>query len=81
MSQLGAGGFFLDASFAAGTYRGHNGSIKDAGNFSFRTSLGVGIVLKTGNRVSITIDHLLNSNLKNSDPDTEAILLRYSRRS
>lgn len=70
---------FLEASFAVGGY--HQGTLlgKKADPVLFRSSLGGGVTLKNGNRVSITIDHLLDGDLKNERPGKESIMLRYAR--
>ena len=69
---------FMEASFAVGGY--HQGTFigKEADDVLFRSSLGGGIKLESGNRISLSIDHLLDHNLKNQNPGKESIMLRYT---
>ena len=79
VSRLGTQNFFVEASLSGGAYHQGNGIPKTAENFLFRTSIGAGFYLNTNSRLSLTLDHLLNSDFKNYDPGSEAFLLRYTR--
>ncbi|NUH66356.1 acyloxyacyl hydrolase [Sulfitobacter sp. S0837] len=69
---------FLEASLAVGGY--HQGTYigKEADDVLFRSSIGGGFELESGNRLSLTIDHLLDHSFKNQNPGKESILLRYT---
>ncbi len=69
---------FLEASLALGGY--HQGTYigVEADDVLFRSSLGAGIELDSGNRISLSIDHLLDYSFRNQDPGKESIFLRYA---
>jgi hypothetical protein len=79
LSRLGTPNFFVEASISGGAFHQGNGIPTTTESFLFRSSIGAGFYLDDNSRVSLTIDHLLNSDFKNYDPGTEAILLRYTR--
>jgi lipid A 3-O-deacylase len=70
---------FLEASFAVGGYYQGTFIGKHADDVLFRSSLGGGVRLDNDDRLSLSIDHLLDDNLKNERPGKETIMLRYTR--
>ena len=72
--------FFWEASLAGVSFWEGTDTIKPAEDFLVRTSIGAGVYGKNGRKVSITLDHLLDSNLQNHNPGTETIIVRYTFR-
>ncbi|MQQ09298.1 hypothetical protein GFB49_12595 [Epibacterium sp. SM1979] len=71
--------FFLEASLAVGHFdEGGNTGTRDNGT-RFRTSLGAGVHLSERERLSLTLDHILDMDFKNDHPGSETLHLRYSR--
>lgn len=70
--------FLVEASFAGGYLR-ERSTPTDIDGFRFRTSVGFGVFLNPTSRLTLSIDHILYTDLDNWDPGSEAILLRYTR--
>ncbi len=71
---------FFEASFAVGGY--HQGTYvgKQADDILFRSSIGVGHILRNDDRLSISLDSLLDTKLTFHNPGKEALLFRYTSR-
>lgn len=77
-SRLGESNLFLEGSIGAGPMWQSNVLREPANDFLFRTSIGFGFILKNGHRLSISLDHLLDSDFQNHNPGTESIMVRYA---
>lgn len=66
---------FIEASFMPGYY--DLGETELFGNVQFRSLIGIGLELPSGNAVSLSIDHLSNAGLESRNPGSEAVTLRY----
>lgn len=66
--------FFVEASFMPGYYS--EGETELGGNLHFRSLLGLGMNVGDGAFI-LSIDHLSNGNLHETNPGSEAIALRY----
>lgn len=76
--RLADGPWFLEASFMPGYYdQGQSGNDL-GGNLQFRSLLGVGYELKSGNKISVAIDHKSNGSIEDQNPGEEMLVLRYS---
>lgn len=78
LSALEFGNLFLETSIAAGAFRQGSNPVKPADSFLLRTSFGIGMALSDHSRLSLSIDHLLNLDLENYDPGSEAVMLRLT---
>ncbi|MBT8153062.1 hypothetical protein KMP13_03980 [Epibacterium ulvae] len=79
LSDIGrAGHYFVQASLAVGHFDqcGHR-AMRDNGTRG-RTSLGGGLHINQGRRISLTLDHILDMDFKNYDPGSETLHLRYT---
>ncbi len=79
-TEFGNGPLFAECSAALGPFFQPGLSLKDPDDFLIRTSLGVGFRLSETKKVSLSIDHLLNTELQNYNPGSEAVMLRYGFR-
>ena len=67
--------FFLQLSFMPGYYS--EGETVLGGNLHFRSLLGLGWNVTDTSALIVSIDHLSNGNLHETNPGAEAIALRY----
>ncbi|SHE80260.1 Lipid A 3-O-deacylase (PagL) [Ruegeria intermedia] len=72
---------FFEFSLAAGGYfpGGESPPRKLTDRFQYRTSIGAGYRLTESSRLSVSMDHLFNSEFENYEPGSETILLRYTK--
>lgn len=70
--------FFVQASFMPGYYNA--GETVLGGNLHFRSLIGLGLNVSDTGSLVLSIDHLSNGNLHETNPGAEAIALRYQMR-
>ena len=69
--------WFIEASTMPGYYSAGT-SVNDlGGHFHFRSLLGVGRTLPSGNAVSMALTHKSNASTKSYNPGVNALLVRY----
>lgn len=78
-SQIRASRYFFEVSAVVGPYFESGVSLKLPEEYLFRTSIGFGAQISDNARLSLSIDHLLNGNLENRNPGSEAIMLRLTQ--
>ncbi len=69
--------YFWEASLAVGHYDVGGTSTDHHDGTLFRSSLGLGVHLSDRDRLSVTLDHLLDLDMKNKRTGSETIMLRY----
>ena len=74
------GRMFLEGSVGSGYYAQGPEGYDLHSKLIFRLSIGVGYDLRSGNSVSLMLDHLSNAYLADKNPGTEFIALRYWHR-
>lgn len=69
--------WFVEGSLAAGYYDAGSRGMDLGGNVQFRTLAGIGYRVSYRSRISISIDHLSNAGIEDSNPGREAVTVRY----
>lgn len=77
---LGPRRSFAELSLALGAYHQGPDDTRPADDLQFRSSLGIGTEINDRARISLSIDHLLNTDFENYEPGSEAVMLRLTRR-
>lgn len=69
--------WFIEGSIAPG-YFNESSPGNDLGSaFEFRSIIGVGYALESGDRISIAVTHKSNAGTANRNPGVDSVLLRY----
>lgn len=72
--------WMIEASLAGGILRERSTRFDIDDDFRFRSSIGFGFDISPRARMSLTLDHILDESLRNQDPGSETIFIRYTRK-
>lgn len=70
--------WLIEASLSGGILRERSTRFDIDDDFRFRSSIGLGYRVAPDKRLSLSIDHILDQSLRNRDPGSETIFLRYT---
>lgn len=71
--------FFSDFGISAGLHTENSTDSKIKNDLKFRSTIGLGYKLENDTALIFSIDHMLDTNLKNHNPGSETIFIRYSK--
>jgi hypothetical protein len=69
---------FIEGSVAPGYYNESGLATSLGSSFEIRSLLGLGLKLKSGDRISIAVTHKSNASTASRNPGVNSLLIRYN---